>query len=131
MLQALLGMGGPMAGAKLGAAGGAGAAGPSFWTRFSQMFGRGGVPGMAPGMGSGGGGPASSNPFTSKLGSGAELVTAYLDNLENRIGRSSEMFRGPTTPFLPHLNTGGAGPNINPGQEQLAALLRAIASRRG
>lgn len=113
----------PMAG---GAPGGAQ---PSFWQQFQQMYGGGGgAPGAAPASG---GAPAPSNPFTAKMGQGAQLATAYLDNLENRVGRLSEMYRGPTMPFRPHLNTSQVGPNVNPGQIGLSQLLASIATRRG
>lgn len=99
---------------------------PAFWQQFSQMYGSGAAPGghASPQQ-------RSSNPFTDKLGQGSQLITAYLDNLENRTGRLSEMVRGPTMPFLPKLNTSQVGPNINPGQIGLAQLLAQIATRRG
>lgn len=107
-----------------------GAQGGGFWQQFQSMYG-GGAPGGAPTTG----GAAPSNPFTAKLGKmgmpGVETATAYLDNLENRVGRLSEMYRGPTMPFRPHLNTSQVGPNMNPGQMGLSQLLASIATRRG
>lgn len=115
----------PMAGGPAAQGGG------GFWQQFQQMYGGGMPQGGAP---QGGGAPPS-NPFTAKIGpmgaKGAEIVTAYLDNLENRIGRASEMYRGPTMPFRPHLNTSQAGPLPNPGQMGLSQLLASIATRRG
>lgn len=102
---------------------------PGFWQQFAQMYGQGGQPQAAQT-----GAPAvhgSSNPFTDKMGQGAQMATAYLDNLENRAGRLGEMLRGPTMPFMPKLNTSAVGPNVNPGQVGLAALLAQIATRRG
>lgn len=107
------------------ASGGMAASKPGFWQQFSSMYGGGGGSQAAPQGG------APSNPFTSKLGPGAQLATGYLDNLENRAGRLGEMLRGPTMPFLPHLNTSQVGPNKNPGQIGLSHLLAQIATRRG
>lgn len=99
---------------------------PAFWQQFAQMYGAGGASAGQPSAQT-----RSSNPFTDKMGQGSQLITAYLDNLENRAGRLSEMVRGPTMPFLPNLNTSQVGPNINPGQVGLAQLLAQIATRRG
>ena len=116
--------GAPMAG---GMPSGAGADSAGFWQKFMQQYGGGG--GQAPAQA--GGQAPPSNPFTAKLGQGAQLGTAYLDNLENRAGRLGEMLRGPTMPFMPNLNTSQVGPNTNPGQMGLGALLAQIATRRG
>lgn len=99
---------------------------PAFWQQFAQMYGGGGGAAGQPAAQT-----RSSNPFTDKMGQDSQLITAYLDNLENRAGRLSEMVRGPTMPFLPNLNTSQVGPNINPGQVGLAQLLAQIATRRG
>lgn len=113
----------------------AGGGSPAFWQQFSQAFGAGGAPSINSARPPASGGGGSSNPFTDKIGQygakGGELITAYLDNLENRAGRLSEMVRGPTMPFMPKLNTGPVGPNVNPGQMGLANLLAQITSRRG
>lgn len=104
---------------------------PGFWQQFASQYGGGAPQAMARGPQPAPAGGGSSNPFTQKMGSGAQLVTAYLDNLENRTGRLAEMVRGPTMPFMPKLNTSQVGPNLNPGQVGLAQLLSQIATRRG
>lgn len=146
-IPALFGAGGMgglsalLAGGQAGAmpAAGAGTVGggnPSFWAQFAQMYGgSGATPQINSARPPASGGGQSSNPYTDKLSQmgvpGVDLITAYLDNLENRTGRLSEMVRGPTMPFLPKLNTSQVGPNINPGQIGLAQLLSQIATRRG
>lgn len=133
-LSALLagGQAGPgMAGVGAGTTGGGS---PGFWQQFAQQYGgAGATPQINSARPPTSGGGKSSNPYTDKLSQmgvpGVDLITAYLDNLENRTGRLSEMVRGPTMPFLPKLNTSQVGPNGNPGQIGLAQLLTQIATR--
>ncbi len=102
----------------LGAAGaGAGAAGAGgFWGQFGNMFGKGG--------GQQGGGMANMTGMMGGLGIGG-------GKLNSSISQLSQLMRGPTMPFLPHLNTSQVGPNHNPGLIGLASLLQQISSRRG
>lgn len=104
-----------------GAVGAGAAGGAGFWGQFGQMFGGGGG-GMAGGMG-GMSGQTQGNAM-SGLG-------ALLSGKGDAMRRLSATFRGPTMPFLPHLNTSQVGPNVNPGQIGLSQLLAQIATRRG
>lgn len=124
-LGAGLGTAASSAGAGIGAgAMGAGAAGGAgFWGQFGQMFGGGGGGGMPGGMGGGMSGQTQGNAM-SGLG-------ALLSGKGDAMRRLSATFRGPTMPFLPHLNTSQVGPNVNPGQIGLSQLLAQIATRRG
>lgn len=98
--------GGATAATGMGAGGAAGGGG--FWGQFSQMM-------------KGPGGAANA----------VDLMGAATAGMGDSYRRLSSTFRGPTMPFLPHLNTSQVGPNRNPGQENLAMLLQQIAGRRG
>lgn len=96
---------------KLGGAGGmklGGGGAPDFWSQFTQTL-------------KGPGGAANA----------VDMVGAATAGQGDAMRRLSSTFRGPTMPFLPHLNTSQVGPNRNPGQEGLAMLLQQIAGRRG
>jgi hypothetical protein len=89
--------------------GGAGAGGGGFWGQFGQLF---------------------------KGQDGAQNATAMAGQLlggggNSKISTMAQLMRGPTMPFLPHLNTSQVGPNQNPGMANLASLLQQIAGRRG
>ena len=109
---------GAAAGGAGAAAGAAGAGG--FWSQFGGMFGKGGG-GMG---GQQGGGMANMTGMLGGLGIGGGKLNASISQL-------SQMMRGPTMPFLPHLNTSQVGPNTNPGLIGLASLLQQISARRG
>lgn len=101
------GVGAGAAGAGAGAAGGA-AGGAGIWGQFSSMF-----------KGPQGGENA------------AGMMGGLLSPGPSKISTLAQLMRGPTMPFLPHLNTSQVGPNSNPGLVGLASLLQQIASRRG